>query len=186
VLTKVRIKVSDTTYNKFSDDELMYALNEATLLLWRHLSANYSTLTRKVKGYTFPEDHVDAALLPEDFHTLVSLSNRNDGKRSTHTVNPQIFDIGPGNAYRWNPTIEGEHILGIGPVQLIYNYSPREVSLIEDVIDVPDALIPDIVAITSNVATQNMDAARQRAAEAGVTFSQFREYTTPPMRRAFL
>jgi hypothetical protein len=160
---------------------MLYALNEAVSLLWRQLNLNYSSLTRKTQGYDFSETH--SALLPEDFVSVVSLELLGVTSTEQHPIT--LPEAKPGSLYTVNPRIEGEHILGWGQVKMVYNYQPREVTLLEDVIDVPDSLIYDLVAITANVVTQQMDAARQRADEAARATSQTREYAGPRHRRGF-
>jgi hypothetical protein len=186
VLSKVRFKLSDTTISKYSDTELLYALNEGVHILWQQLNLNYSSLTRRVQGYDLNARNVMSALLPEDFDSLVSLEHIGDTTAKELTVDDILRrNHYAGSAYHANPRIEGEHIVGFGNIRLVYNYIPREVTMLNDVIDVPDQLIPDIVAVTANIASQQMDAARQRADEAARRTSQNREYTNPPQRRCF-
>jgi hypothetical protein len=190
ILGKVRFKINDTTLNRYSDTEMLIALNEGIHLLWDALSSHYSTLTRKVKGYSTDQTgRLQAQLLPEDFVTLVSMEydtgQHNGYDRDFYGKRLSAGWSQPRVSHDRFPRIEGEHILYDAPVKLVYNYVPREVSLMKETVDVPDSLTPDIVAITANIITQNMDGARARAGEAGVKFSQKREYATPPMMKAF-
>jgi hypothetical protein len=179
VVTKLRFKLADTTINKYSDTELLIALNEGIELLWQALEANYSSLTRKVAGYDLIDGH--GQLLPEDYSSLVSITGDIPTLRG---INPSIFDTRPGNAERF-VRIEGEYIVGCGKVRLTYNYTPKDVTLIDEPVDVPQSLVADLVAITSNIVTQNMEGARERASAAGTRTSEFREFGAIPRKRAF-
>lgn len=179
VLIKLRFKLSDTTVNKYSEQELLVALNEGMLMLWKELEKNYSSLTHKIVGYDLILGH--GQLLPKDFSSLVKIQGTMQELRD---INPGIFDTAPGNRERF-PRIYGEHIVGEGSIRMVYNYVPFEVTLAEDTVDVPIGLVNDLVAITANIVTQNMDMARQRAAEAGQKTSQYREFARPPRKVAF-
>jgi hypothetical protein len=151
VVGRIRLKVSDSLVNKYSDTEIIGAINEGVELLWQSLSRHFSSLTHKLKEYDLVKG---SALLPADFTAVEEIC---------------------GNAM-----ISGEHILGTGPVRLVYAYTPRYVTLLEDIVDVPITLIPDVVAIASNVVTNNASAARARADIAAERVSQRREYGPIP------
>jgi hypothetical protein len=183
VLSKIRFKLNDTTINKYSNTELMIAMNEAIHLLWQALAANYSSITHKIQGYSLQAGI--GALLPEDFNSVVELVDLSATAMKPGQIDVRIFNRAPGNRYTWQPRIEGDYVFGDGEVKLVYNYIPREVTLLEDSVDVPKQLIPDVVAVTANIVSQNMDAARQRVDECAKKVSQFREYAKIPDKVAF-
>lgn len=176
LVTRIRLKISDTSYNKFSDSEILFAMNDGIELLFQALANNFSTVVQKVKEYTLT---TGAALLPDDFYTLESLDEC-DELQPTKLYRPCRRYRGRGIAH-----IEGQYIFGRGHIRMVYNYKPHEVTRVDDSLDIPYALVTDLVNITANLATMNIDAARLRASEAGARMSQRREYSTVPPRIAF-
>jgi hypothetical protein len=164
IIARVRMKVSDSLVNKYSDHEILMSLNEGIDYLWQALAKHYSTITHKVREYTLASERPQ--LLPDDYNTLVSVK-RKDGGDCKHVH------------------IAGLYIFGEGWVRLTYGYYPRDVSLPGDTIDIPTALIHDLVAIVSNILTTNIDGALRRADEAAKRVSQFREYGPIPQLEAF-
>lgn len=154
---------------------MLVAVNEGVSLLWKALAANFSSITRRVKGYTLTGND----LLPDDFDTLVELVCMDNVFTALDPI------AGKRYGYQGAPHIEGQWIFGKGNVKMTYNYLPREVSRMDDFLDIPFQVISDIVSIASNLVTANIDGAYQRAGEAGRRLSQNREFAGIPDMVAF-
>jgi hypothetical protein len=159
VIIKIRHKVSDTLINKYSEYELLMAINEAIDIFWQALSDQYSTVTQRVKAYDLSSGQ---ALLPSDFYSLAEIQ----------------YGCVPAR-------IKGDHIFGSGEVVLVYNYKPREITLSEDVVDVPITLISDLVKIAAQVVAGNTAAAVGQAEESAKRISQKREVSRIPDMECF-
>jgi hypothetical protein len=164
ILERVRLKLSDTLVNKFSDEEILSAINEGIDYLWRALSSHFSTLTHKTIEYTLTEG---SALLPDDFQSVVRIIQLDQ-----KTLPKYDF---PGNLYV-NTHISGTHIFGEGWVRMEYNYYPRPITLVTDIVDIPMSLTYDLVNIVQAVVIGNPDLAQQRSADTAKRVSQFREF----------
>jgi hypothetical protein len=173
IIAQVRMKVSDSMVNKFSDHEILNSLNEGIYYLWRALASHYSTLTHKIKEYDLKGT---GALLPDDYQALVSLDQL--GRAGLMAFDPV------NNAYD-KPSIQGMYIFGRGHVRMVYVYHPKDINRADDVIDVPMALMHDLVAITANLVTNQADRAISRADETAKRVSQTREIGPVPAMVAF-
>jgi hypothetical protein len=175
IIEKVRMKVSDSLVNKFSDHEILVALNEGVDILWRALTRHFSTLTHKIVEYTL---YGDGQLLPPDFYSLVRLE-------CPGGVEPQNKRYDPIRGTWMQPHIEGTYLFGSGWVRMIYNYYPKDITLPDEIVEVPNSLIHDVVAIVSNIVSNNMGAAQSRAEETALRVSQNREIGPVPDMVAF-
>jgi hypothetical protein len=68
MVTKIRLRASDMQGTKYSDYEILSALNDARTMLWIALAENFSTIPRRRVQLTLTDGE---ALLPEDFYSLV-------------------------------------------------------------------------------------------------------------------
>jgi hypothetical protein len=68
MITKIRLRVGDMQGTKFSDYEVVSALNDARTMLWIALAENFSSIPRRRVNLTLTDGR---ALLPEDFYSLV-------------------------------------------------------------------------------------------------------------------
>jgi hypothetical protein len=67
MVTKIRLRVSDMQGAKYSDYEVLSALNDARSMLWIALAESFSTVPRRRVRLTLEGGR---ALLPEDFYSL--------------------------------------------------------------------------------------------------------------------
>ena len=68
MVTKIRLRVGDMQGTKYSDYEVVSALNDARTMLWIALAENFSSIPRRRVTLTLTDGQ---ALLPEDFYSLV-------------------------------------------------------------------------------------------------------------------
>lgn len=68
MVTKIRLRVSDMQGTKYSDYEVLSALNDARTMLWIALAENFSSIPRRRVTLTLTGGR---ALLPEDYYSLV-------------------------------------------------------------------------------------------------------------------
>jgi hypothetical protein len=68
MVTKIRLRVSDMQGTKYSDYEVLSALNDARTMLWIALAECFSTIPRRRVRLTLTDGR---AMLPEDYYSLV-------------------------------------------------------------------------------------------------------------------
>jgi hypothetical protein len=175
VITRIRMKVGDSLINRFSEYEIMNAINEGVNLLWKHLMENYSSVCHKVEYFDMAEGRV---ALPNDYYTTVEIAKTPIARYHSVSID------GPGSAYQY-AHVEGNYIFSKYPIRFIYNYMPRDITRVDDVIDVPLSLEADIVSIASNLLVNNGEGATARAADTANRLSQRREVWEIPDKVAF-
>jgi hypothetical protein len=72
MITKIRLRVSDMQKTRYSDYEVLSALNDARTMLWIALAESFSSLPRKKAELTLDAD--GRAPLPADYYSLVRIS----------------------------------------------------------------------------------------------------------------
>jgi hypothetical protein len=181
---KIRLRVSDMQRVKYSDYEVLSALNDARTMLWIALAENFSTIPRRRVRLTLTDGR---ALLPEDFYSLV------EEPRGAEICGFHVVRKGGGNiiTLEYNglplPSEDLDYITpgtplfevrsDAGGATLIYNgYSfPAE----EDgtyMFTTPLSLVMDVVEIAAHVLAGDNASAAQTAQASARRVSQKREY----------
>jgi hypothetical protein len=173
LMTKVRLRVSDMQRTRYSDYQILSALNDAMKMLWIALAEHFSSIPRVTRKISLI---FGTAALPENYYSLVSIS---DGAR-----------------------VDGFVIRGAGSdtVTLVYNAIPPELTLEagdiafsdDDIAcEDTDPLVPgyallspavalDMTEITAAIIRDDMDGAAAVAKSSAYRISQQREYAGIP------
>jgi hypothetical protein len=199
MVTKIRLRVSDMQGTKYSDYEVLSALNDARSMLWIALAESFSTIPRRRVELTLTDGE---ALLPEDYYSLVekpcgveiegfhAVRTRPadaDGEDVVTLVynglplpSEDLDYIVPGT-----PLFEVEVLDGGNGAAIIYNgYSfPAE----EDgsyMFTTPLSLVMDVVEIAAYILAGKNAAAAETAQNSARRVSQKREWDAVPNMRA--
>lgn|GEM_PF-3686513 len=157
LIMRLRLRTGDMQAVKFSDYELLAALNDARMMLWMALAERHSTIPRKRALLTMKHG---AALLPDDYYTLVEIS---EGAR----------------------IVGSQAVSDALSVELVYNAVPKEAKGEGESVCIPAALVIEAVEIAAAVVSGDVDAAARTAMSAAERVSQKREYARIPDLRPF-
>lgn len=155
VATKIRLRVGDMQKTRFSDYEILSALNDAMSMLWVALAENFSRIPQKTVNIVMTDGK---APLPEDYYSLVKK---------------------PAGA-----EIRGMEITG-AEGELVYNAVPIPALDMADDIRLPLSLLLDCVEVAGAIATGRTDEAASIAGTAARRISQKREISEIPDRVPF-
>lgn len=142
----------DSGHTKWSDYELLAALDTALHLLELECDEYFSPLLVKTKELELTDDEV---LVPEDFRSIITLQD-GDGRKLVSN-----YEDGPGaGEYRFenNKLISPE-----SPVTLTYRYTLPDLRGINDTIDLPGSLDTALARMTSLILSGSIDAAEAQA-----------------------
>lgn len=193
MVTKIRLRVSDMQGTKFSDYEILSALNDARTMLWIALAECFSTIPRRRVTLTLTDGR---ATLPEDYYSLVEKPRDVEiegflvvGKQGEAEIvynglplpSEDLGYIVPGT-----PLFEVRATDG-GGAEIIYNgYSfPAE----EDgsyMFTTPLPFVMDVVEIAAYILTGKNDSAVQVARNTASRVTRKREHARIADRRPIL
>lgn len=146
LLASIRYRLGDMQGVRFSDFELLEAVNRAASLLFSRLGRRYVWAAIK-KTVLLVDEETLCARLPSDFHNMKRLSSENGG------------EMGPGQ-YR----VMGEWFYApVGAYGLEYYYLPRAVLTPEGELDAPEAVSPWVEQAALSVLNGDMAGAAQSA-----------------------
>jgi hypothetical protein len=201
MVTKIRLRVGDMQGTKYSDYEVLSALNDARTMLWIALAENFSSIPRRRVELTMVDGQ---ALLPEDFYSLV------EEPRGAEICGAYMMRICPAGlpediedvvTLEYNglpaPSEDMDYIVPAGkpPIEvraieggaeIIFNRFPFPAA--EEgsyTFTTPLALVPDVVEISAYVLAGNTDGAVAVAKSTARRVSQKREYAHIPGGRPF-
>ena len=148
LLTKVRLRIKDMQNTKFSDYELLSALNIAVQTLWMALAERFSSLPRLTT--ILPMENGVAAL-PKDFYSLVHIQD--------------------------NAAVDGFFVVSEEHnVEITYNRLPVPAINIDDTVEVPASMVLDVVEMTAALLTQGMGSVINIAMASANRIAQKREH----------
>ena len=168
LVTSLRYRLNDMQGVRYSDFELIEAVNRAAGLLFGRLSARFVWAASK-KTVIIVDEEAGSALLPRDFHNMRRVTREAEG-----TVNP-----GRGTAdYR---VVGQEFYAAPGAYGLEYWYLPRPVFGMDDELDAPEAVSPWLETVALAVLKDDMSGAETVCEEccrtlAGGEASRFPEH----------
>jgi hypothetical protein len=197
MVTKIRLRVGDLQKTKYSDYEVLSALNDARSMLWIALAENFSTVPRRRIQITLTDGE---ALLPEDYYSLVEKpcgveiegfhvtrehpANASEGE----DVITLVYNGLPLPSEDLDYIVPGTPLFEVRAIEngaeIIYNgYSfPAE----EDgsyMFTTPLSLVMDVVEIAAYVLAGNNGAAAETAQTSARRVSQKREWGAIPNLR---
>jgi hypothetical protein len=191
MVTKIRLRVSDMQGTKYSDYEVLSALNDARTMLWIALAENFSSIPRRRVRLTLTDGK---ALLPEDYYSLVEepcgaeIEGFHIVSGGGADVITLVYNGLPLPSEDLDYITPGTPLFEVrsdaGGAALIYNgYSfPAE----EDgtyMFTTPLSLVMDVVEIAAYVLAGDNASAAQTAQASARRVSQKREYAGLPNMR---
>jgi hypothetical protein len=201
MVTKIRLRVSDLQGTKYSDYEVLSALNDARTMLWIAMAENFSTIPRRRVQLTLTDGQ---ALLPEDYYSLAekpcgveiegfhAVRTRPDGRTAGagEDVITLIYNGLPLPSEDLDYIVPGTPLFEVHAIddgdgaEIVYNgYSfPAE----EDgsyMFTTPLSLVMDVVEIAAYVLAGNNAAAAETAQNSARRVSQKREWGAVPNLR---
>lgn len=159
LVNRVRLRIGDTQGTRFSDYELLAAVNNAIKMLWIALAEHYSTIPRNRVTLKIKDG---SAALPADYYSLVELTGK-DARIEGFKVYCEEEDT----------------------VDLTYNYTPKPVESETSSITLPYSLTLDAVEIAATIAGGNIESAASLADTTATRIAQKREYARLPDWRHF-
>lgn len=157
LITKIRLRAGDMQGVRYSDYEMLAALNEARAMLWIALGIYFSTIPRRTVVLELTDG---LAPLPEDYYSLAGISE--------------------------NAAVEGGMVRGEGEsAELSYNCVPAPAEGLGDDIELPRSIEIDVAEIAARAVAGDMNSAAQIAEASARRISQTREYARIPDRRPF-
>lgn len=149
-IQKVRLKLNDMQSTKYSDYEVLSALNDGRTMLHIALSEHFSRIGQRTVEITAVDG---VAQLPDDYYTLV--------------------DIGGGY-------IVGNEIVGVGDTATITYHSVPKHLMEKDNMDIPASLFVDLVEVAKFIVQGDMSSAVSTLQATAKRVSQKREYAAIP------
>lgn len=141
-ILEMRHWIGDSQKAKFSDDALMLALNTTLALVFEMFVGYASTIGRKSATVVLTGGSGD---LPNDFHSVVivedNLGNEMLPDYGGLTPSAGHYKIVGGKLYAGTPSVNME-----------YHYIPQRLTSGESVLDVPDAILNQMVQVAVTLA----------------------------------
>ena len=190
MMVKIRLRVADMQKTRYSDYEVLSALNDARTMLWIALAENFSSIPRKRADLTLDEE--GKARLPGDYYSLVGISPgaRVDGFFITGAPGDTVCleynglplpsgDLGYVSRdvplFEFTDTPDGATLVYSG------DYFPNEED--GDLNTTPFSLALDIVEMAASILGGAVDAAAQIAKNTAARVTRKREHARFKDRR---
>jgi hypothetical protein len=194
MITKIRLRVSDMQKTRFSDYDVLSALNDARTMLWIALAETFSTLPRKRVELTLGEN--GNAHLPPDYYSLVRISPRGcarvDGFYVRGTPGETVelvyngLPLPSGDLNYVSPSTPLFEVTETADGAMVeYNGGAWWGAEGEDDQTTPFSLALDVVEIAAAILTGDTNAAAGMASVSARRVSHKREWGAIPDRRPF-
>jgi hypothetical protein len=192
MITKIRLRVSDLQKTRYSDYEVLSALNDARTMLWIALAESFSTIPRKRIELTLDAD--GRAHLPPDYYSLAGISRERRVEGFFVCGPPGVkilleYNGLPMPSGDLNYTEPSDPLFEVKetPDGAILSYNgvsfPGEDGYEEAT--TPFSLVLDVVEIAAAILAGNTDAAVSQAASTASRVSGKREHAAIANRRPF-
>lgn len=170
ICTLARLNVGDAGHTKYSDYEVLAALQAGLDLLYAALSDYWSPVLVKTATLELTDDR---AVLPDDFDAVVSVQ---DTQRRPLVSN---YDSGPfSGEYRME---NNEIVSPETPVILTYRSTPGGITSMEGTLTLPQEFQLVLARLVASVLKGEFNAAKTQAEEAAQTSKRRRyENTNDP------
>lgn len=144
LVTSIRYRLGDMQGARFSNFEIIEAINRAASLLFGRMAARFVWAAAK-KTVVTVDGEAGSALLPRDFRAMRRVTREAGG------------DVSPGSGERDYRVVGQEFYAAPGAYGMEYYYNPRPVFSFDDELDAPEAVSPWVE--TAALAVLNNDAA---------------------------
>lgn len=168
LVTSMRFRLGDMQGTRFSDYELIEAINRAASLLFARMGARFVWAAAK-KTVVVVDEEAGSALIPRDFHSMRRVTREAEG------------DVDPGLEVKEYRIIGNEFYATPGAYGMEYYYIPRPVFNPDNELDAPEAVSPYLEMVALAIINNAPNGASQISDEccealAGGEVSRFPEF----------